>query len=68
MDKKLISIFFLFIILVSVMVMYSYFNQSTTEEKQYDGSTETINDEDIVNEIDEIFLGEDDEIEIGEMV
>ncbi|MCK5261169.1 MAG: hypothetical protein KAJ44_03235 [Thermoplasmatales archaeon] len=54
--------------MVSVMVSYSYFNQSTTEEKQYDGSTETINDEDIVNEIDEIFLGEDDEIEIGEMV
>jgi CHASE3 domain sensor protein len=68
MDKKIISIFFLLIIFVSIAVAYSYFNQSITKEKQYDGSIETIDEEDIVNEIDNIFLEEDDEIEIGEMI
>jgi type II secretory pathway component PulC len=68
MDKKIISIFLLLIIFVSIAVTYSYFNQSITKEKQYDGSIETIDEEDIVNEIDNIFLEEDDEIELGEMI
>ncbi|MCK4332936.1 MAG: hypothetical protein KAV40_05090 [Thermoplasmatales archaeon] len=68
MDKKIISIFFLLIIFVSIAVTYSYFNQSITKEKQYDSSIETIDEEDIVNEIDNIFIEEDDEIEIGEMI
>jgi len=62
------SIFLLFIMLFSVILIYIYFNLSTTEEKQYNGSNETISDEDILNEIDQIFLDEDSEIEIGEMV
>ncbi len=68
MNKKIISILFIFIILFSSMLIYIYINQSTSEEKQYDGSTENVTDEDITNEIDELFLDEDGEIEIGEMV
>jgi len=68
MNKKTMSIFLLFIMLFSVILIYIYFNLSTTEEKQYNGSNETISDEDILNEIDQIFLDEDSEIEIGEMV
>jgi len=45
MDKKIISIFLLLIIFVSIAVTYSYFNQSITKEKQYDGSIETIDEE-----------------------
>lgn len=68
MDKKIISIFLLLIIFVSIAVTYSYFNLPATKEKQYDNSIETIDEEDIVNEIDNIFLEEDDEIELGEMI
>ncbi|UCD13276.1 MAG: hypothetical protein JSW60_06880 [Thermoplasmatales archaeon] len=68
MDKKIISIFLLLIIFVSIAVSYSYLNQPATRENQYDSSIETVDEEDLVNEIDNIFLEEDDEIEIGEMV
>ena len=60
------SIFFLLIIVISIAVTYSYFSQSTTE-KQYDSPID-INEDDIGNEIDNLFLEEDDEIEIGEMI
>ena len=68
MNKKIISIFFIFIILFSAMLIYIYFNQSTSEEKQYDGSSEDVTDDEISNEINDLFLDEDSEIEIGEMV
>lgn len=66
MNKKIMSIFFLLIIVISIAVTYSYFSQSTTE-KQYDSPID-INEDDIGNEIDNLFLEEDDEIEIGEMI
>ena len=68
MNKKIASIIFLFIIIISVFVAYIYFNQSNTNEDQYSGNVETISDDDISNEIDDIFLEEDEEIEIGEMI
>ena len=68
MNKKIISIFLLLIIIIVIAVSYSFFNQPTTEEKQYEDFIGTINEEDLVNEIDNVFLDEDDEIEIGEMV
>jgi hypothetical protein len=54
--------------MVSVAFAYIYFNQIETDERQYDSSGKTINDEDIANEIDDMFIEEDDEIEIGEMI
>jgi regulatory protein YycI of two-component signal transduction system YycFG len=68
MNKKIASIIFLFIIILSVFVAYMYFNQSNTNEDQYNGNIENISDQDISNEIDDIFLEEDEEIEIGEMI
>ena len=68
MDKKIISIFFLLIIFISIAVTYIYFSDLTTEETQYDGSIETITEGDIANEIDNLLLEEDDEVEIGEMI
>ena len=68
MNKKIISIFFLLIILVSIAVAYNYFNQKSTEENQYNSSPKTVTESDIAREIDNAFLAEDDEVEIGEMV
>jgi len=68
MNKKIISIFFLLIILVSIALVYSYFSQKSTDENQYSSSPETLADSDIAGEIDNAFLAEDDEVEIGEMV
>ncbi len=68
MNKKMISIFFLLIIMVSIAFVYVYVNQNETNEKQYQSSGKNINDQDIASEIDDIFIEEDDEVEIGEMI
>ncbi len=68
MNKKIISIFFLLIIMVSMVFAYSYFTQPTTEEKPYDYSIDSINDKDISDEIDDLLIDENYEVEIGEMV
>jgi len=68
MNKKFISIAFVFIIIISAVILFVYFSQSDTGENGYDNSIETIDDEDIQDEFDDFFLGEDDEVEIGEMV
>ena len=70
MDKKIISIFFLLIIVLAATVTYVAYNQSPSEEKQQDyvPADGDVTDENIFDEIDDAFLSEDDEIEIGEMV
>jgi regulatory protein YycI of two-component signal transduction system YycFG len=71
MNKKIISIFFLLVLSVSVLVTYIYFNQTnqtSAEEKQGYSTTETITGDEITEEIDNSLLDEDGEIEIGEMV
>ena len=70
MDKKIISICFLLIIVIAVTVTYIAFNQPSSVENQQnnvpvDGD---VTNEDISDEIDDFFISEDDEIEIGEMV
>jgi hypothetical protein len=68
MNKKIVPILFLSIVLVSLALTYIYFNQPTINEQQYDGSAEDINNENVADEIDDTFIEEDSEIEIGEMV
>jgi len=68
MNKKIISITFLLIIVVSIAIVYSYYNSTDTSEKQFDSSIETIDDNVVTEEIDNTFLEEDEEIEIGEMI
>ena len=67
MNKKIILIFFL-LIMVTITLAYSYFTQSTTEEKPYDYSIDSVNDKDISDQIDNLLIDEDYEVEIGEMV
>jgi type II secretory pathway component PulC len=68
MNKKIISIFFLLIIFASIALAYNYFSQESTEETQYDSTDKNVNDSDVADEIDDSFVEEDDEVEIGEMV
>ena len=68
MNKKIILIFFLLIIMVTITLAYTNFTQPTTEEKTYDYSKDYVNDKDINNEIDNLLIDEDYELEIGEMI
>ena len=68
MNKKIISLLFLLILLVTITVSYAYFNQPTTEKKPYDDSNTSIDDTDITNEIDNTLIDENYKVEIGEMV
>ncbi len=70
MDKKIISICFLLIIVIAVTVTYVVSNQLSPVENQQDyvPADGDAPDEDIFDEIDDSFIPEDEEIEIGEMV
>jgi hypothetical protein len=68
MNKKIIVIFFLLVIMVSIVFTYSYFKQPTNEEKPYDYSIYSVDDKDISDEINNLLIDEDYEVEIGEMV
>lgn len=68
MNKKIISIFLLLIIMVVITFTYSYYTQSSTVEKPYDYSIDSIDDKDISDEIDNLLIDEDYEVEIGEMI
>jgi len=68
MNKKIILIFFLLIIMVTITLAYTHFTQPATEEKTYDYSIDSFNDKDISDEIDNLLIDEDYEVEIGEMV
>ena len=66
MNKKIIGLIFGSIIVISSVILLSI----PTENPKQVGDEENQGDMtiDILNEIDESLLGEDDEIEIGEMV
>jgi len=68
MNKKIILIFFLLIIMVTITLAYTHITQPATEEKTYDYSIDSVNDKEISDEIDNLLIDEDYEVEIGEMV
>jgi hypothetical protein len=68
MNKKVISILSLLIILLSLILVYRFYNEVSDDGDQYTLPDETIDEDNITEEIDNIFLEEDDEIEIGDMV
>ena len=70
MDKKIMSLCFLLLIVMAVTVTYVVYNQSASLEDQqsYIPADGAVTDEDIIGEIDDSFIPEDDEIEIGEMI
>ncbi|MBN2599450.1 MAG: hypothetical protein JXA75_02830 [Candidatus Thermoplasmatota archaeon] len=67
MNKKILSLFFLLIVLVSVTVSYAYFNQTTNSEDHTDTGDDIDNDT-LNEEIDATLLDEDEDFEIGDMI
>jgi hypothetical protein len=68
MNKKIISILFLLIVLISITFVYSYYNNIGDDVKHYNLPDEIIDENIITEEIDNLFIEENDEIEIGDMV
>ena len=67
MNKKVISLLFLLILLVSVTVSYAYFNQPSTSDTQNDTGDDLTGDA-ISSEIDLTLLDENQGVEIGDMI
>jgi len=69
MDKKILSIFSLLIIFISATILFISFNQSSVDNNQQDlTSKDDLSEGDIQEEIEKLFLPEDDEIDIGEPI
>jgi hypothetical protein len=69
MDKKILSIFIILLIVVSTTVLYVTLKEPINNENQQDFPLgENPTNEDISNEIDDAFIPEDDEIDIGDMI
>jgi peptidoglycan hydrolase CwlO-like protein len=68
MNKKILAVLFLLLIVVSVTVSYRVLNQPVAQNNQSTGSSGTITQDDMAVEINNIFINETQEIEIGEMV
>ena len=70
MNKKIISLLFLLILLVSVTITYAFTTQSTTENKYPANANtgSTIDENTLTNEIDNQFLDENASVDIGEMI
>ena len=68
MDKKIISIIFLSIIFVSIAVTYVYLDQPAEDGKQDVIVSGTPTDDEINQEVNDLFLDEDNEIDIGDML
>jgi len=68
MNKKILSLLFLLILLVSVTVSYAYFNQPTTQDNHQINSGSDINLDTLTAEINSTLLDENQGIEIGDMI
>ena len=66
MMKKILSIIVIISILISFALLFNWFLSSP--EEVIKGDTEGETTEEIISEVDTDLLGEDDEIEIGEMI
>ncbi len=68
MNKKIVSLLFLLILLVSVTVSYAYFNRPTTTNNFQTDTGGDITEDTLVSEINSTFLEENQGIEIGDMI
>ena len=66
MNEKITAIILILIVISSMFILFSWFNQTSTELTE--GQTEGESTDEILSEIDEALLVEDSEIEIGEMI
>lgn len=69
MNKKIITTFVLLIVLISATIFFVSFDQSGSDSDQNNyPSAEDISEKDISDEVDDFFISEDDEVDIGDMV
>jgi hypothetical protein len=68
MNKKIISLLFLFILLVSVTVSYAYFSQPSTMDDHQTTTGGTLDDGTVTSEVDSTLLAEEEGVEIGDMI
>jgi CHASE3 domain sensor protein len=68
MNKKILFLFILFVILVSALVSYTYYNQTINKNNSQTGISGTFSDTILNNEIDSGLLDESQDVQIGEMV
>lgn len=68
MSKKILSLLFLLILLVSVTVSYAYFSQPPTSEDHQTDTGGDVDDDTVLSEIDATLLDEDEGVEIGDMI
>jgi hypothetical protein len=68
MNKKILTLFFLLIALASILTTYIYLKQTSIGEKEINNGIETIDDKTLSDEVDNAFIDENEEIEIGEMI
>lgn len=68
MNKRILFLFFLLLVVISIAVSYGVLNQLGSQDFSSDDSSGMVTDADVAEEIDSIFLDEEGEIEIGEMV
>jgi predicted RND superfamily exporter protein len=66
MKKRIISLILILVIIISSISLFAInFDNSNKTSSKYD---EDYSADDIIDEVDENLLGEDDELEIGEMI
>ncbi len=68
MNKKVISLLFLLILLVSVTVSYAYFNQPSTSDTPQNDTGGDLTGDAVSSEIDLTLLDENQGVEIGDMI
>ena len=68
MDKKILSILVLLVVVVSATVLFVSFKESSQDEQQDFSTGEDLADDDISDEIDDAFIPEDEELDIGDMI
>jgi hypothetical protein len=68
MSKKLMMLGVLFIILVSVLVSYGYYQETTTNSTGQTGPSGTVNTANLNSEINASLLDENQGVQIGDMV
>ena len=69
MNKKIITTFVLLIVLISATLFFVLFDQSDSDSDQNNyPSAEEISEKDISDEVDDFFISEDDEVDIGDII
>ena len=70
MDKKIFFLSLLLLFVIAITIVYIVYNQDFFAEEQdnYVPDDGEVSQQNISDEIDDFFISEDEEIEIGEMV